>query len=347
MQVFSNKKWFPVLLLIISSVAAIMLSYYWYSVWEFAIVDGLINATAFTLSIWAAGFVTKRYPTHVAAIIYSIIIGGIAGLTSYSLSGTALQWWFYDDADIIRYYEPSIFTRKLLHCLAACWIISFSALKKINEELEDKINHVADAATLHKEAELFKLRQQLQPHFLYNSLNSINALIISLPEQAQEMVGKLSDFLRASVKRDTEKDILVSEELQYIENYLAIEMVRFGERLKVIYEKQFEADAAIPSFLLQPILENAIKFGLYGNTSDVLIKITIIQEADIVNIQIENPFDNTMKPLSGTGFGLEGVNRRLYLLYGRTDLLETKNEDNIFITRLKIPQQNVQGSIDR
>jgi hypothetical protein len=92
-------------------------------------------------------------------------------------------------------------------------------------------------SVLLKEAELFKLRQQLQPHFLYNSLNSISALIMISPEKAQEMIGKLSDFLRSSVKREAEDKIPVSEELNYIQSYLAIESIRFGDACRSTFKK--------------------------------------------------------------------------------------------------------------
>ena len=88
-----------------------------------------------------------------------------------------------------------------------------------------------DAERLTKEAELFKLRQQLQPHFLFNSLNSINALISVQPEQARKMIQQLSDFLRGTLKKEDQQWVNLSEELQYLQLYLDIEKVRFGHRL--------------------------------------------------------------------------------------------------------------------
>ncbi|HTN44704.1 MAG TPA: histidine kinase [Flavipsychrobacter sp.] len=345
MQVF-KRQWFPLILLAVSAGIAILLSEYWYKNFDFALADGLINALPFSLSVWTAGFITRNYPTHVAAIIYSLIIGSIAGYISFSLSSLLSQWWWRGSSVFVHLDDATTFTRLLLHVLGACWIISMGAMRKRSDEMEEKIERVADAATLHKEAELFKLRQQIQPHFLYNSLNSINALITIMPDEAQVMIGKLSDFLRSSVKRDTQKEIPLQEELEYIENYLAIESIRFGDRLKVTIEKSFGNEITIPPFLLQPILENAIKFGVYGKTGIVEILIDIRQEHSLLRVQVQNPFDETMKPLSGTGFGLEGISRRLFLLYGRTDLLETQKENNIFTTRIKIPQPHVQSPID-
>jgi LytS/YehU family sensor histidine kinase len=216
-----------------------------------------------------------------------------------------------------------------------------AALRKNMQALNSRFLQHNDAAELLKEAELFKLRQQLQPHFLYNSLNSINALVMISPDKAQEMIGKLSDFLRGSVKREGEDIISVNEEIVYIESYLAIESVRFGDRLSVSFEKDYSEKATIPPFLFQPILENAIKFGLYGKTGKVQISINIKEEDNTLMLTITNPYDISYMPPKGTGFGLKGVGRRLYLLYARTDLLETSNDGQNFTTILKIPQNHV------
>src|ERR1051326_9127741 len=128
------------------------------------------------------------------------------------------------------------------------------------EEQQENEKRKQDAEKLTKEAELFKLRQQLQPHFLFNSLNSINALIGIKPDEARKMVQQLSDFLRGTMRREENQFIKFADELEYLKLYLDIEKVRFGYRLKT--EMDISDDALtwkIPSLLLQPILENAIK----------------------------------------------------------------------------------------
>lgn len=132
----------------------------------------------------------------------------------------------------------------------------------------------------------------------------------------------------------------IQEELEYLENYLAIESVRFGDRLNVIFDNKSEARATMPPFLLQPILENAIKFGLYGNTGNVSISVNIDTKDDILRFTITNPYDNESSAPKGTGFGIKGIQRRLFLLYARNDLLELKKEETTFTTILKIPQQD-------
>ena len=198
-----------------------------------------------------------------------------------------------------------------------------------------------DAEKLAREAELFKLRQQLQPHFLFNSLNSINALIGSRPVEARKMVQQLSDFLRGTLKKEETQWVTLQEELQYLQLYLEIEKVRFGNRLSTeVSVEEGAAQLKLPALLLQPVVENAIKFGLYDTTGETVIRISAVQQEKNLLIRVENPFDpETSSPKQGTGFGLMSVQRRLYLLFARTDLLVTAAKGNIFITTITIPEQ--------
>ena len=223
----------------------------------------------------------------------------------------------------------------LLGCVAMISMLWYN-----QQEQKEKDERKTDAEKLAKEAELFKLRQQLQPHFLFNSLNSINALIGSRPQEARKMVQQLSDFLRGTIKKEDTQWVTLQEELQYLQLYLDIEKVRFGNRLAT----EIEVDESItqlklPALLLQPIVENAIKFGLYDTTGDTVIKLYAAKDENNLVIKVLNPFDpETSSPKQGTGFGLNSVQRRLYLLFARTNLLTTEAKDNIFITIVKIPQ---------
>jgi LytS/YehU family sensor histidine kinase len=145
--------------------------------------------------------------------------------------------------------------------------------------------------------------------------------------------------LRTTIKRADEHWISLAEEWNYIKLYLEIEKVRFGHRLEVI--ANFEPGSfewKMPTLLLQPIVENAIKFGLYGTTGKVTINIDGNVSADSLHLSISNPFDKESQPPKGSGFGLSGIRRRLYLLYARNDLLEVNVDENFFTVKLKIPK---------
>lgn len=223
----------------------------------------------------------------------------------------------------------------LLGCVTMISMLWFN-----QQEQKENESRKTDAEKLAKEAELFKLRQQLQPHFLFNSLNSINALIGSRPQEARKMVQQLSDFLRGTLKKEETQWVTLQEELQYLQLYLDIEKVRFGNRLGTEIEVEESAQQLkLPALLLQPVVENAIKFGLYDTIGETVIKITVMKEENNLLIKVLNPFDpETSSPKQGTGFGLKSVQRRLYLLFARTDLLVTDAKENIFSTIVKIPQ---------
>jgi LytS/YehU family sensor histidine kinase len=193
---------------------------------------------------------------------------------------------------------------------------------------------------LMREAELSNLRQQLQPHFLFNSLNSISALTIAQPEQARKMIEQLSDFLRGCVKKEGDQLVPLRDELHHLQLYLDIEKVRFGHRLvtQVNADKSLQS-MKLPALLLQPVLENAIKFGLYDTTGKVVISLDARIDQNDLFIEIKNPFDpDTTPPKSGTGFGLSSVQRRLALIYYRNDLLHTAQIGNTFATTIRVPQ---------
>ena len=223
----------------------------------------------------------------------------------------------------------------LLGFITMVSILWYSQLEQKEQEERKK-----DAEKLAREAELFKLRQQLQPHFLFNSLNSINALIGSRPQEARKMVQQLSDFLRGTIKKDETQWVNLKEELEYLQLYLDIEKVRFGNRLATAIDiEEITHSLKLPALLLQPIVENAIKFGLYDTIGETVIEISATKEENHLLIKVKNPFDpETSSPKQGTGFGLNSVQRRLYLLFARNDLVTTEAKENIFITIVRIPQ---------
>jgi len=154
------------------------------------------------------------------------------------------------------------------------------------------------------------------------------------------MIQQLSDFLRGTLKKEEHQWISLSEEMQYLQLYLEIEKVRFGNRLSTHIEiDETTREMKIPVLLLQPVVENAIKFGLYDTTDEIVINIKAWVEENNLLVIIQNPFDpQTAQPRQGTGFGLNAVKRRLDLLFARNDLLTTDAKENIFTTSIKVPQ---------
>lgn len=239
---------------------------------------------------------------------------------------------FRDNDAYVQFWSQTFYVRAFVG-----WIIitNFTMIHFLATQVEkdsDTKTQMQRNEEMRKEAELFKLRQQLHPHFLFNSLNSINALIGNNTQQARSMVQQLSEFLRHTLKKEDNDAIPFEEELKDLRLYLSIEQVRFGNRLVVVEHINVQClEQKIPPFLLQPLVENAIKFGLYGTIGKVVIHINAVSTdtnetagASYIIFSISNPFDATAVSPKGTGFGLESIERRLYLLFARNDLLKVE-----------------------
>ena len=262
--------------------------------------------------------------------------GACVRLHNYLLS----HYWFTDNAPYQAFLQASTIMRLLFCWLMLVLIVIMSYIWYYLRDQQDTEKRENDALKLAREAELTNLRQQLQPHFLFNSLNSISALAGSRPEEARKMIQQLSDFLRGTIRRDNSQMVPLAEELHHLNLYHEIEKVRFGHRLKTeVHADENVSTLELPSLLLQPIVENAIKFGLYDTTGEIVISIKAFKEDDTLSVSVQNPFDpSTAAPRQGTGFGLQSIQRRLYLLFARQDLLQTSKAENIFTTTVKIPQ---------
>ena len=318
---------------------ALLISYYGFSP-SVAILDSVVTNIQMLAACLLVNIILKYYLPGKEKYVNILILG--AGLSALVVFNTKwiLSSILNDETSYLSFLSKSIPIRLdmsflLIVCMSFVWILWY-----VLEEKQEQEKRKADAERLAREAELYKLRQQLQPHFLFNSLNSISALIGSKPEEARRMIQQLSDFLRGTLKKEDEQWVKLSDELQYLQLYLDIEKVRFGYRLTTeVACDTASKEMKMPSMLLQPIVENAIKFGLYDTTEAVTIKITASAQGNDLEIIIQNPFDpETSNPKQGTGFGLNSLKRRLYLLFARNDLVITHADNNLFSTIVRIPQ---------
>lgn len=270
-----------------------------------------------------------------------ILVVSITGSFLWMLALQAALWMIFpQDDNYPEFIKLSWAIRFGAGLLLISSMSMFSLLWYSQQEQKETDSRRMEAEKLSREAELFKLRQQLQPHFLFNSLNSISALTGSDPEKARHMIQQLSDFLRGTLRKNEQQWNTLEEELKYLELYLEIEKVRFGHRLQteIICNPEI-LSLKLPALLLQPIVENAIKFGLYDTTGEVMIRIATMNERGNLKVIVQNPFDpETSAPSKGTGFGLSSIQRRLFLLFARNDLLTTKKEGEYFITTVLVPQ---------
>jgi two-component system, LytTR family, sensor kinase len=204
---------------------------------------------------------------------------------------------------------------------------------------KEKLTKESALRALVKETELSLLKSQLNPHFIFNSLNSISSLTITDPSRAQEMVVRLSSFLRYALEQNTNKLIPLAEELENCMLYLEIEKTRFGNKL--LFEKQIPEEGKVvpvPNMILQPLLENAIKYGVCESTEPVTISIQCEKEnPNYFRICISNTFDSGSTVKKGQGIGIRNVKERLYLVFGKKDLIKISDTHNLFTVNLYIP----------
>jgi two-component system sensor histidine kinase AlgZ len=190
---------------------------------------------------------------------------------------------------------------------------------------------------LAREAQLRALKAQVNPHFLFNSLNSISALTAGDPMRAREMCIQLADFLRTSLRLGERASIPFSEEMELTRMYLNVEQVRFGDRLRIALDVEPACDECeVPALLIQPLVENAVKHGiaLLDEGGEILMLGRRVKEG--LRFTIENPYD-PLAPASRSGIGLANVRQRLEARYGNASRLEVEASDDVYRVTLVLP----------
>jgi two-component system, LytTR family, sensor kinase len=305
-----------------------------------AVVDGLISNVILALCCVLIINNMRYYLPKQEKYWYVLVITTALSTLWLLLARLCLWSIFKNDTHYIDWLWHTASVRFAYSFLMLSSITMLSLLWYSQREQKEEANRRADTEKLAKDAELNKLRQQLQPHFLFNSLNSISALTGSQPEKARHMIQQLSDFLRGTLKNEEQQWTSFEEELKHLQLYLDIEKVRFGHRLQTnVYAEDDVLQMKIPAMLLQPLVENAIKFGLYDTLGEVNIVIEAKNNNDLLEVTIQNPFDEeTATSIKGTGFGIASTRRRLYLLFARHDLLQVKQHDRKYTTIISVPQ---------
>jgi two-component system LytT family sensor kinase len=214
----------------------------------------------------------------------------------------------------------------------------FKYWQKGRTESENALQSMA----LADKAQLEMLRYQLNPHFLFNALNSIRASVDEDSTRAKEMITQLSEFLRYSLLHESTKQIPLGEEIEAVRNYLAIEKIRFEDKLEIVFaiEKRAE-DFRVPCFLLNPLVENAIKHGLQTSAKLLKIKISARASDDGLILEVANSGKlNNGFETNGTKIGLKNVRERLEKLFGANGTFELFQDGDFVTARVEILERN-------
>ena len=274
----------------------------------------------------------------VLLVVFNHLVTALVFLGLWQAAAYLLLSHLTNEAGYLIWLRASIPLRLVAGLFFYCFIALSYYLSSYYHSLQERLSREAGWNTLVKESELALLKSQLQPHFLFNSLNSLQALMLADPERAGRMLVDLAAFLRLSLNKHQEKLVPLAEELENSALYSNIEKIRFGDRL-VIDSQIDEAALAVPvpPLLLQPVLENAIKHGLAQTTEAFTIGIKARLETNGLHLTVTNPHEPPAFKPPGTGIGLKHLRRRLALLYGRKDLVQIEDENGIFQLKILIP----------
>ncbi|HYT66907.1 MAG TPA: histidine kinase [Vicinamibacterales bacterium] len=233
-----------------------------------------------------------------------------------------------------RAAAPTLFGFGFLLYLLAMAVSYLAAAFAVSRDAERR---GLELQVLAREAELRALRSQLDPHFLFNSLQSISALTTADPAAARRMCILLADFLRETLALGSRQRIALSAELALVRRFLAVEQVRFGDRLQVEIDAGNAGELPVPPLLLQPLAENAVTHGIAHVLEGGALRIRAERKVASLLITVDNPCDPDRPAGRGTGLGLRNVRERLESAYGGEAFLQAEESGGRFAVRVEIP----------
>ncbi len=309
-----------------------------------SVTDALIYNVLFAfieLSLWYL----VQYASNIksrSVLVLNYLTGGILLLSIWYFSAGFLT------SKIIRLPQYTAFAQHAALFRILTGVFYFTIVSLIYYVIKYKNNWQKKIETekkLHeniRQIELNALKAQINPHFLFNALNSISYLTVANPEQAREMIIKMSDFLRYSLRNKGAVLTTLNEELNNVKRYIDIEKIRFREKLH--FEAQCPStllSCQVPALILQPLFENAIKHGVYNSSQQVTICLScrLADNNDLI-LSIENNFDPDAQPVKGEGIGLQNIADRLYFIYKKTKLIQVDKTADTFTVTLTIPQNH-------
>ena len=301
-------------------------------VFSFVIIYALIGS-----AIWYVIKFTTLEDHSISNILFAHLIAASIIVFIWMYSGVVIIKLLHSDSDewIKKIVVIRIFLGYMLYII---YVIFFYAVNYY-QGFKEKVRNEGKLISLVKEAELHALKSQINPHFLFNSLNSISSLTMTDPARAQEMVINLSQLMRYSLKHNQKEIVTFQEELENNKLYLNIEKVRFGSKLNPVFEIEEDCfNAEIPNMILQPLYENAIKYGVYEATETVNVITHCRCNNEVLEITISNTFDPDVQSKKGEGIGLRNIRERLQIIYGNPHFLQFSSNKNEFTVTLTIPQ---------
>lgn len=311
--------------------------------WSVSFVDSAIFNINFALIGFGIWYIVRYTRLDASQVFntFSTHLGGSLLLVSIWLfaSRSALSAIYSKEEAYIQFLSDSVLWRGVIGFLYYTIIAVNYYLIQYYQDFQKQKLRESEINRLLRESELSALKSQINPHFIFNSLNSVSSLTLSDPGKAHEMVINLSSFLRYMLSSSKTQLVKLSEELKAVELYLGIEQIRFGEKLNVRVDcSENSQDLKVPQLILQPLIENAIKYGVYESTDKNNIDITCSQRKEFLIVEISNDIELGGVPAKGQGIGLKNVKSRLELVYNNPELIEIDKSETKFRVKLSLPQ---------
>ncbi len=294
------------------------------------------------LSFWYSTRYISFENTSFYKILINHIIGALFVASLWLLSGYLFMREVLGfNSSYVNFFITTLPWRFLIGILIYFVITSFYYLIIYYSGFQERKLYEAELKNLVTQAELRSLKFQINPHFIFNSLNSMSALTTIDPEKARGMILKLAEFLRYTIANNEQQKNKLKDELNNIKLYLEIEKIRFEDKFDFTEDLTQEClEHEVPNMLLQPLFENAIKHAVYESLEKIKVKLRCSGENGYLKIEVSNTYDPEIKSKKGTGVGLKNIRERLKLIYHQNDLMEVIEEDGVFKVILFIPQQN-------
>lgn len=306
----------------------------------------LLDAVLFNLLYSALGFSFWYTCRHTAlenlaqapVILGHLFQGLVAALIWLGIGyGFLFKYVELSPADT-EFLNKSFVWRMFIGMLYYASLSAFYYVYIYSSNLHERALKETELVGLVRQAELKSLKFQINPHFIFNSLNSINSLTATAPELAGEMTVKLADFLRYTLSKNDKQKAGLAEELEAARLYLDIEKTRFGERFEFL-ETVDDAclDVEVPSMILQPLCENAIKHGVYESLGKITIEFHCTKKKNTMEMSIRNNYDKDTPARKGEGIGLRNIRGRLEIMYGQKFAMKIEDVEGVFHVKISIP----------
>lgn len=307
-------------------------------VYSFVCLSAFYSCRATPLE--TAGFWRLVWTHLTAAILASALWIGVARVLAIALSGVSSFSGL--ERQVNRQYPLLLASGIFLYLLS----VALHYVLLANEAAHQAEKGEVEARVLARESELKALKAQVNPHFVFNCLNSISALTTSDPVKAREMCISLAEFLRKTLGLGERSQITLREELELTHAYLSVEQIRFGTRLRVEEQTDPEAlNCSLPPLLLQPLVENAVRHGIATLTEGGWIRVLVGTESmQSISIQVANNFDPEAPRRRGAGIGLKNVRRRLDASYHSRARFDVRTDGDQFLVQLEIPAERAATS---